>query len=489
LSLVIALLFTANALFAASPADFRKWIDSPEAYYATAEERTDWQKVATKEQADEFIAEYWSKRGPAFRKEVMTRIEFADAQFALGGTPGSRTVRGRIWLLLGSPSETKALRQQGGPSSSGVDDRQVSAPGGIGGLSRNNIERAALMTTVWLYRSDRLPKELGLSELTINIQSNVARGQETVENPGIVEPYLRRVAEYHSNRGTLAVTARVPGNAAAPAQQGGIVDAPDSPLGPSSDPLWMIDSSPNNTILNGDAYIGPNEQPFYAVNLFIPKNAATLQPWKSVLFVGMIRDAEGRTLINDRAQVDLQESASGARYLDRSFPLAPGRYEAQIVLFSPEGTTILANHRAELNVPPVTEPRLSRLLMTDRATVLENQGATDPFVFLATKYDVRGDRKFRATDRIGYVTVLANPNASPEPALTQRMVFTRDGQPFARTPLEPVPLVRTGPKTWLIGNQFDPETFKPGHYALELQVRDTISGKLYVEKTEFDVMP
>jgi GWxTD domain-containing protein len=487
LSLLITLLFTANALVAASPADFRKWIDSPEAYYATADERRDWAKVATKQQADAFIAEYWNKRGPAFRKEVMTRIEFADAQFALGGTPGSRTVRGRIWLLLGSPSETKALRQQGGPSSSGVDDRPVTAPGGIGGLSRNNIERAALMTTVWLYRSDRLPKELGLSELTVNIQSNVARGQETVENPGIVEPYLRRVAEYHSNRGSLPVTGRAPGNTAG--SQGAIVEAPDSPLGPSSDPLWMIDSSPNNTILNGDAYIGPNAQPFYALNLFIPRNAATLQPWKSVLFVGMVRDAEGRTLINDRAQVDLRESVDGARSIDRSFPLAPGRYEAQIVLFSPEGTTILANHRAELNVPPVTEPRLSRLLMTDRATVLEKQAAIDPFVFLATKYDVRGDRKFRAGDRIGYVTVLANPSGNPEPALTQRMLITRDGKHFARTPLEPVPLVRTGPNTWLIGNQFDPGTFKPGHYALELQVRDTISGKLYVEKTEFDVMP
>ncbi|HEX7150622.1 MAG TPA: GWxTD domain-containing protein [Thermoanaerobaculia bacterium] len=467
-----------------------KWIDSPEAYYLTTGERESWQRITTKKAADEFIAEYWRIRGPRFKSEVMSRIEFADTQFELAGTAGARTARGRVWMLLGSPSEQRVERQTGGRGgSTGVDDRALTQPGGIGGLSRNDIERQAVMTTVWQYRGDRLPPELGMPELTVRFVTDVSRGYEVIENPGLVEPYLRRAAELFSSRGALPPVTRAdyatPPSSGDGMQQPGDAGAP----GPSSDPLWMVDSSPNKTVLTGEAYISPTDQPFYAINMFVPKDAAPLANLTSVLFVGLVRDAQGRQVINDRQLLELTAYGNGDRYFDRAFALDPGRYEAQFFLFSPDGSTILANHRAELNVPPLAEPRLARVLLTSNIANLEKQGANDPFVFLATKYAVRGDRKFRASDRIGYVTVLANPAASPEPALTQKMIFTRDGERFASTPIEAVPLVRTGPKTWLIGNQFDPDTFKPGHYTLELQIRDTISGKLYVEKAEFDVLP
>ena len=47
-----------------------------------------------------------------------------------------------------------------------------------------------------------------------------------------------------------------------------------------------------------------------------------------------------------------------------------------------------------------------------------------------------------------------------------------------------------GPHTWLVGTQFEANTFKPGHYGLELQLRDTKAepAKDYVTKTEFDVL-
>ena len=56
----IGLLFVVTLCIPAAWAarDFRDWISSPEAYYATAEEREVWKKVATKEQADAFVAEY-----------------------------------------------------------------------------------------------------------------------------------------------------------------------------------------------------------------------------------------------------------------------------------------------------------------------------------------------------------------------------------------------------------------------------------------------
>src|SRR4051794_647548 len=72
----------------------RDWIQSPEAYFLTTEEKNQWDLAAlSDEKAKEFIDEYWHKRGPAFKREVMSRIEFADKTFAYAGIAGSRTPR------------------------------------------------------------------------------------------------------------------------------------------------------------------------------------------------------------------------------------------------------------------------------------------------------------------------------------------------------------------------------------------------------------
>ena len=55
-------------------------------------------------------------------------------------------------------------------------------------------------------------------------------------------------------------------------------------------------------------------------------------------------------------------------------------------------------------------------------------------------------------------------------------------------------LTQTGPHTWLLATQFEANSFSPGHYALELQLRDMNAPKTseayvkgYVTVTEFDV--
>ena len=75
--------------------------------------------------------------------------------------------------------------------------------------------------------------------------------------------------------------------------------------------------------------------------------------------------------------------------------------------------------------------------------------------------------------------------------MTMRMTITRDGKQVDRTPMQPVDLIQAGPHTWLVGTQFEANTFKPGHYGLELQLRDTkaeATKEPYLTKTEFDVV-
>jgi GWxTD domain-containing protein len=475
---LIAFLLATLPSFAADP--ILKWIHSQEAYFATNEELDLWKRqVVSPADAQKFIEQYWRTRGESFRKEVHSRIEFADSKFSLAKVPGSLTAMGRTWMILGSPNEQQSSR---GTSGAAMEGSPLT-----GRMQDSPLERGAKVTYRWTYKKDRLPPELGRPELVVEFNTDVSRGSQFIENPGQVEPFLRRAAALLSSKaastaGTSSASPRGGSPAAQPA-----VSAPDA--------LWGATPAANSVILTGESFISPTDRPFHAVSFFIPKEATPFTQWNSALLVSLIRDATGVQIFGDRRQVDLKAyDGAGNRYVDQSYELAPGKYDAAFALYSPEGTTMLANWRQQFEVYPAVQSRVSPLLVTSRIDVLENQTAFDPFTFVATKYAVRGDRKFLVSDKISFFTVVQSP-AGDTPKLMQKMTITKNGQPFFKSPLEDANLTQTGPKSYLVGITFDPATFKAGHYAVELQLRDMNAPegtdprtKGSVVSAEFDVM-
>jgi GWxTD domain-containing protein len=479
------LLAVAPQLFAAT--DLMKWNKSPEAYYMTAQERAEWKNVSSPEQAQRFVDEYYRKRGEQFRKDILTRLDIADKQFKLDKTAGSQTQKGRVFMLLGAPNRSTTNRN--------VNETrgQAVVPGMSGeGISASNIlENQAIIGTEWTYEKDRLPAELGLSQLKVNFVYDARRGMESIDNIGNVEPHLLHAAELISNAYIASTAAQTAQRATVPAAQ------PAAPAAAVADPLWNATPGLNGAIFTGDAFLSPTEEPFYAYSFYIPKSATTFGDWKSALAVALVRDAAGKQVASQREQIDLNayDAASGARFVDRSVALPPGQYEGMFALYTPDGATLLSSHRASFEIAAKDAPRASSLFLTSRIEELPEQKPTDPFTFVATKYAVRADRQFRTADKLAFFTVIANPTGSPSPNLMQKMTFKRDGKEFAKTPLEPAQLTQTGPNTFLVGNAFDPETFPAGHYSLELQVRDMnapdgspLRSKGYVLTSEFDVV-
>src|SRR5206468_8108257 len=101
------------ALIAPAPGERRveDWSSSPEAYFLTTEERLEWKTLTTEEARTQFRTDYWQRRDPTpgtdrneFQELVLSRIRAADARFAIGKTPGSRTARGRVFIVLGPPA-------------------------------------------------------------------------------------------------------------------------------------------------------------------------------------------------------------------------------------------------------------------------------------------------------------------------------------------------------------------------------------------------
>ena len=484
-SAIATLLLAVGVLGAEDPL---KWNKTPEAYFMTAEEKASWSNVASPEDAQRFIDEYRRKRGEQFLKDVRTRVDIADKQFKLDKTPGSLTQKGRVFILLGPPSRSQTNRD--------VNEQrgQIVVPGMSGeGISASNIlENKALIGTEWIYEKDRLPQELGLSQLKVKFVYDARRGFESIDNVGNVEPHLARAAELVSS---AYITSTAAMNAQRSTQMAG---APSAPAATGTlDPLWSSTPALNGVMFTGDAFLSPREEPYYAYSFYIPRSATAFGDWKSGLLVSLVRNEAGQQVAAQRTPVDLPvyDAASGARYVDRSIALPPGRYEGLFALYSPDGATLLSSHRTSFEVAPPTAQRATNLYLTSRIETLEKQDPLDPFTFVATKYAVRADRQFRTTDQLAFFTVISNPTGSPEPQLMQKMIFKRDGKQFAQTPLEPAQITQTGPNTFLVGTSFDPETFPAGHYSLELQVRDMnapdgspLKSKGYVLTSEFDII-
>src|SRR5207244_5384026 len=88
---------------------------------------------------------------------------------------------------------------------------------------------------------------------------------------------------------------------------------------PAEDPLWKVQENLGGTFVTAEPFISPTEEPFYAVSFFVPKSDAAFANLKSVLFVGMVKIAEGAVVANLREQTDLQAYGdTGDRYVDRS---------------------------------------------------------------------------------------------------------------------------------------------------------------------------
>lgn len=98
----------------------QKWVNEDAKWIITDEELAAWKKLATNAERDSFIETFWQLRNPdpdspenAFKDEHYHRIAYANDHFS-SGVPGSRTDRGRIYIIYGKPDSIDA-HPAGGP--------------------------------------------------------------------------------------------------------------------------------------------------------------------------------------------------------------------------------------------------------------------------------------------------------------------------------------------------------------------------------------
>jgi GWxTD domain-containing protein len=90
---------------------YKKWMNEDVVYIITDEERQAWKRLATDEEREQFIEQFWLRRDPTpdtveneFKEEHYRRIAYANERYA-SGIPGWKADRGRIYIMYGPPDE------------------------------------------------------------------------------------------------------------------------------------------------------------------------------------------------------------------------------------------------------------------------------------------------------------------------------------------------------------------------------------------------
>src|SRR5271168_420868 len=90
---------------------YKKWLNEDVGYIISDEEKQAWKRLATDDEREQFIEQFWLRRDPTpdteeneFKEEHYRRIAYANEHYA-SGIPGWKTDRGRIYITFGPPDE------------------------------------------------------------------------------------------------------------------------------------------------------------------------------------------------------------------------------------------------------------------------------------------------------------------------------------------------------------------------------------------------
>jgi GWxTD domain-containing protein len=90
---------------------YKKWLNEDVIYIITPEEKNTFLHLATNEEREQFIEQFWQRRNPdpdsaenTYKEEHYRRIAYTNEHYA-SGIPGWKTDRGRIYIMWGAPDE------------------------------------------------------------------------------------------------------------------------------------------------------------------------------------------------------------------------------------------------------------------------------------------------------------------------------------------------------------------------------------------------
>lgn len=478
---ILLLLLAGAGIFASQVEE--DWAGSPEAYFLTKEERAEWKSLDSRDSRQKFIERYWLKRDPTpgsekneFRELVLARIKTADARFKIAKTPGSRSARGQVFIVLGSPAR---FQDDLAPKPAADSPRRTGV-----GVTPVALVEGNETTSTWSYDPDRTPRILEVlhrTNLQIKIVVEPSRHMDAVQDPGLFNDVKETVA-----RASIVNPDLVPPPAGAEVPPAALPLLPHQPIAAAVREILEASTPPRidgASVASAVVFrnTGEAETLLWA---FAPR------PSKKPLLHALIRGEDGREIatLAEPAEVSNAFSAHAPGMVAlRRLSLPPGSYSASLALTDPDGRPLAAG-TLPIQVPGMESFAVSSLILT-RGPAQAAGSANPAFQFAGTLLPPRADAVFTPSESLWYFVEVANPSDAARVMLEPRL--RRGGQPLAGLSPFPAILQPVGTKRYLAGVELPLSSLGPGDYILYLTVSDgdNVDRPRVLRRADFHVVP
>ncbi len=490
---------------------YKDWLDKDVTYIITDEERKAFKKLATDDERERFIEEFWRRRDPdpdtdenEFKEEYYERIAYTNEHFA-SGIPGWKTDRGRIWIMYGKPDgrETHPMggmydRQsyEGGGSTStypfetwfyrylpgvgsGIEIEFVDPTGsGEYRIARNADEKDALLHIPGAGLT--LSEQLGLSDKGDRITGINMTGSRN---------YQREQDSPFSRLQLLTDLSR------APQVKFGELNTLTS--------TGVIEDNPLKFDLRIDYYRQSDERVITAFTIqtenkdLVFLDSGGLQQARINIF-GKITSLAGRRVgifedpvITTATTTELTEAKDRKSAYQKAVPLLPGTYKVDVIVRDVASGATGIVHQG-FTVPKYDSQKLSTstLVLAAKLESLIDQPAVGQFVIGDTKVIPNVSGIYRRGQPVGVYLQVYNAGVDQttlRPSVDVEYALIRDGKDLGKQTEDWRGMSDSGQRLTL-ARLIDSRGLPPGDYELSIRIRDRVSGQSLSTSAKFTVV-
>jgi GWxTD domain-containing protein len=489
---------------------YKDWLDKDVTYIITDEERKAFKKLATDDERERFIEEFWRRRDPdpdtdenEFKEEYYERIAYTNEHFS-SGIPGWKTDRGRIYIMYGKPDERETHPMggsyerpswEGGGSTttypfeiwfyryiagvgSGVEIEFVDPTGsGEYRIARNPNEKDALLHVPGAGLT--LSEQLGLSN-----KADRVTGLGGVGNSN----YQREQDSPFSRLQLLADLSRPPQvkfNDLATAVNTGV-----------------IEENPLNFDLRIDFFRQSDERVITAFTIqaenkdLVFQDSGGLQQARMNIFARITSVAGRRVgifedpVITTATPTELSEARDRKSAYQKAVPLAPGTYKVDVIVRDvASGATGLK--QLGFTVPRYDQEKLSTstMILAAKLESLVDQPAVGQFVIGTTKVIPNVSGTYRRGAPVGVYLQIYNAGIDQttlRPSVDVEYALLKDGKELGKMTEDWRGLSDSGQRLTL-ARLIDTRNLANGEYEVAIRIRDRVTGQSLSPSQKFNV--
>jgi GWxTD domain-containing protein len=496
---------------------YRKWLSEDVAYIITDEERTAFSRLATDDEREQFIEQFWMRRDPTpdsseneFKEEHYRRIAYSNERYA-SGIPGWKTDRGRIYIAYGPPDEIESH------PSGGTYNRPMEEGGG---------QTSTFPFEIWRYRyledigSDIMiefvdPTMTGEYRMTMDPSEKDAllyvpnAGLTLYEQMGLTSKNDRftRTDGTRLGTGNMPLSRRM--NQFERLEQFAKLQRPPAvkfkdleavvnstikyqnvlPMKVRVDYMRVTDSTVLSNITvqfdNKDLQFKEKEGVQTAiVNIYARVSSMSRRP---VNWFEEVVTVETPTEL-------LQNAAQRSSVFQKSLPLAPGMYRMNIVAKDIVSGD-MNNYELALRVPRFEEEKLasSTLVLADLIEKVPTRSiGSGQFVIGSSKVRPRVSESFRREEKMGIYLQLYNfemdeNNHKVDGLVEYEVVKNGSNEQIFQFQEEVASIEGASPQQVTIEKVLPLQNLAPGEYTLKMRVTDRRSNQVLTPSATFTV--